>query len=331
VSVNGNGRLEQRDLHPDPGIGGATQDDTYVYLTGVAPGSYTVTATGLGNPAPPAPSPAPATSRRLHPLRGRGRASAPSAAPGWWPTAPGPTPTRRRPPAPPAPTPRSTATRREPGQVLLRRRRSAAQPGYTVCAAENGTCAVHRLRPQHRLRRQRRLRPPGHQRLHRLHQRPLRRSHRRQSPSPATCRRRRSPGRRLDQVRVPERHLLGRRGQPVRTAPSARSPTRRPPATPRAPTPRSATRSPASRRACYTEELLPHLLKSAGTAHPAAEGALTRTVWAPGHGDPLGPGAGRWDQLLGTVSWNVVPAPRYAVTLAATCAGVRTWSLTCRT
>lgn len=33
----------------------------------------------------------------------------------------------------------------------------------------------------------------------------------------------------------------------------------------------------------------------------------------------------------GTVSWNVVPAVRNALTFALTCAGVRTWSFTCRT
>jgi len=56
VSVNGavvwsNGTFTAR-----PGIGGGTQDDAYVYLTGVTPGSYTFTATGLGNPAPPTPA-----------------------------------------------------------------------------------------------------------------------------------------------------------------------------------------------------------------------------------------------------------------------------------
>jgi len=56
VSVNGavvwsNGTFTAR-----PGIGGGTQDDAYVYLTGVTPGSYTFTATGLGNPTPPAPT-----------------------------------------------------------------------------------------------------------------------------------------------------------------------------------------------------------------------------------------------------------------------------------
>jgi hypothetical protein len=56
VSVNGavvwsNGIFTAR-----PGIGGGSQDDAYVYLTGVTPGSYTFTATGLGNPQPPAPA-----------------------------------------------------------------------------------------------------------------------------------------------------------------------------------------------------------------------------------------------------------------------------------
>ena len=55
VSVNGavvwsNGTFTAR-----PGIGGGTQDGSYLYLTGVTPGSYTITATGLGNPATPPP------------------------------------------------------------------------------------------------------------------------------------------------------------------------------------------------------------------------------------------------------------------------------------
>ncbi len=56
VSVNGavvwsNGVFTAR-----PGIGGAGQDSAYVYLTGVSPGTYDLSATGLGNPAPPATS-----------------------------------------------------------------------------------------------------------------------------------------------------------------------------------------------------------------------------------------------------------------------------------
>jgi hypothetical protein len=55
VSVNGavvwnNGTFTAR-----PGIGGAAQDSNYVYLTGVTPGTYDLTASGLGNPTPPPP------------------------------------------------------------------------------------------------------------------------------------------------------------------------------------------------------------------------------------------------------------------------------------
>ncbi|MGA6223722.1 MGH1-like glycoside hydrolase domain-containing protein [Streptomyces umbrinus] len=54
VSVNGSVVWRNGTFAPTSGITGGSQDDTYVYLTGVAPGGYTVTATGLGNPAPPA-------------------------------------------------------------------------------------------------------------------------------------------------------------------------------------------------------------------------------------------------------------------------------------
>ncbi|GHH34921.1 hypothetical protein FHS35_005364 [Streptomyces umbrinus] len=54
VSVNGSVVWRNGTFTPTSGITGGSQDDTYVYLTGVAPGGYTVTATGLGNPAPPA-------------------------------------------------------------------------------------------------------------------------------------------------------------------------------------------------------------------------------------------------------------------------------------
>jgi hypothetical protein len=56
VSVNGAVVWADGTFTARPGIGGGTQDDAYVYLTGVAPGSYTFTATGLGNPAPPTPA-----------------------------------------------------------------------------------------------------------------------------------------------------------------------------------------------------------------------------------------------------------------------------------
>ena len=57
VSVNGAVVWSNGTFTPQPGIGGGTQDDAYVYLTGVAPGSYQFTATGLGNPSSPPPPP----------------------------------------------------------------------------------------------------------------------------------------------------------------------------------------------------------------------------------------------------------------------------------
>ena len=57
VSVNGSIIWQDNTFTPRPGIGAASQDANYVYLTGVAPGTYDVTATGLGNPtAPPLPA-----------------------------------------------------------------------------------------------------------------------------------------------------------------------------------------------------------------------------------------------------------------------------------
>jgi hypothetical protein len=56
VSVNGAVVWSGGTFTPRPGIGGGTQDDRYIYLTGVAPGTYDVAATGLGNPAPPPPA-----------------------------------------------------------------------------------------------------------------------------------------------------------------------------------------------------------------------------------------------------------------------------------
>jgi hypothetical protein len=53
VSVNGGVVWSNNTFTPRPGIGGASQDANYVYLTGVTPGTYDVTATGLGNPTPP--------------------------------------------------------------------------------------------------------------------------------------------------------------------------------------------------------------------------------------------------------------------------------------
>jgi hypothetical protein len=55
VSVSVNGKVVWRNgtFTPRRGIGGAAQDGNYVYLTGVTPGTYDVTASGLGNPTPP--------------------------------------------------------------------------------------------------------------------------------------------------------------------------------------------------------------------------------------------------------------------------------------
>ncbi|MFD1276744.1 hypothetical protein ACFQ51_48230 [Streptomyces kaempferi] len=111
VSVNGNVVWSNGAFTPTGGITGASQDDAYVYLTGVAPGSYTVTATGLGNPRHP-PSRVPVPCARASPGARARAAPAPSVAPGRWPTERGPTRTGQRPTASPAPTPPSMATRR---------------------------------------------------------------------------------------------------------------------------------------------------------------------------------------------------------------------------
>ena len=55
VSVNGAVVWSAGTFTAAPGISGGSQDASYIYLTGVAPGSYTISATGLGNPATPAP------------------------------------------------------------------------------------------------------------------------------------------------------------------------------------------------------------------------------------------------------------------------------------
>jgi hypothetical protein len=57
VTVSVNGAVVWRDgtFTPRPGIGGGSQDANYVYLNGVTPGTYDLTASGLGNPVPPQP------------------------------------------------------------------------------------------------------------------------------------------------------------------------------------------------------------------------------------------------------------------------------------
>jgi hypothetical protein len=60
ISVNGTVVWNNNTFTPRPGIGSATQDNDYVYLAGVTPGTYDITASGLGNPTPP-PLPTAAT------------------------------------------------------------------------------------------------------------------------------------------------------------------------------------------------------------------------------------------------------------------------------
>ena len=60
ITVNGATVWNSGTFTARPGITGATQDDAYVYLTGVAAGTYDVAATGLGTgPLPPAPAAVP--------------------------------------------------------------------------------------------------------------------------------------------------------------------------------------------------------------------------------------------------------------------------------
>jgi hypothetical protein len=58
VTVSVNGEVVWRDgtFTPRTGVHGASQDGNYVYLTGVEPGTYDITASGLGNPKPAPPS-----------------------------------------------------------------------------------------------------------------------------------------------------------------------------------------------------------------------------------------------------------------------------------
>ncbi|MFK0153205.1 MGH1-like glycoside hydrolase domain-containing protein [Streptomyces sp. NPDC090493] len=144
VSVSVNGTTVWRDdtFTPASGITGASQDDTYVYLTGVAPGSYTVTATGLGNPAAPAD---PATTGTLRAgytrCAGEGgtcsfsgtRSVAYGAGTYTYKTVTGSTACT------------SDSFGGDPAPNLVKScyvADAGGPPGYTACAAENGTCAV---------------------------------------------------------------------------------------------------------------------------------------------------------------------------------------------
>ncbi|MBP8538379.1 alpha-L-rhamnosidase [Streptomyces sp. MK37H] len=143
ISVSVNGTVVWRDgtFTPTSGITGASQDDTYVYLTGVAPGSYSVTATGLGNPPAPAEPGVGALRAGFTRCAGEGgtcsfsgtRAVAYGAGAYTYTTATGGTACT------------NNAFGGDPAPNLLKSCYVAdadGPPGYTVCAAEGGTCAV---------------------------------------------------------------------------------------------------------------------------------------------------------------------------------------------
>ncbi|MEU6352526.1 alpha-L-rhamnosidase [Streptomyces sp. NPDC047072] len=142
VAVNGTTVWSNGTFTPTTGITGASQDDTYVYLTGVAPGSYTVTASGLGNPAEPND---PAASGQLKAgftrCAGEGgacsfsgtRSVAYGAGTYTYKTVTGGTPCT------------SASFGGDPAANILKScyvADAGGPPGYTVCASENGTCSV---------------------------------------------------------------------------------------------------------------------------------------------------------------------------------------------
>ncbi|MFD4604532.1 alpha-L-rhamnosidase [Streptomyces sp. NPDC058464] len=142
VSVNGTVVWHGGSFTPAAGITGASQDGAYVYLTGVAPGSYTVTATGLGNPAAPA-DPATTGALRAGYTRCAGEGGTCSFS-GTRSVAYGAgTYTYKT-------VTDSTACGNDsfggdPAPNLVKScyvADAGGPPGYTVCAAENGTCAV---------------------------------------------------------------------------------------------------------------------------------------------------------------------------------------------
>ncbi|MEV0386756.1 hypothetical protein [Nonomuraea sp. NPDC050643] len=141
VSVNGAVVWSNGTFTPTAGITGASQDDTYVYLTGVAPGGYTVNATGLGNPAPP-PEPGTGVLRAGYTrCAGEGgtcafagiRSVAYGAGSYTYKTATGGT------------TCTNASFGGDPASNLVKScyvADAGGPPGYHVCAAEGGTCAV---------------------------------------------------------------------------------------------------------------------------------------------------------------------------------------------
>ncbi|MFF4353855.1 trehalase family glycosidase [Streptomyces sp. NPDC001530] len=141
VSVNGNVVWSNGTFTPTSGITGASQDDTYVYLTGVAPGSYSVTASGLGNPSAPAEPGTGALRAGFTRCAGEGgtcsfsgtRAVAYGAGTYRYKTVTSSTACT------------NASFGGDPAANLLKScyvADAGGPPGYTVCAAEGGTCAV---------------------------------------------------------------------------------------------------------------------------------------------------------------------------------------------
>ncbi|MFC5827343.1 MGH1-like glycoside hydrolase domain-containing protein [Nonomuraea insulae] len=141
VSVNGNVVWSNGAFTPIAGITGASQDDTYVHLTGVAPGSYTVNATGLGNPPSPAEPGTGALRAGYTRCAGEGgtcsfagiRSVAYGAGSYTYKTATG------------SAACTSASFGGDPASNLVKScyvADAGGPPGYTVCAAEGGTCAV---------------------------------------------------------------------------------------------------------------------------------------------------------------------------------------------
>ncbi|MEV6482709.1 alpha-L-rhamnosidase [Streptomyces sp. NPDC051576] len=142
VTVNGTTVWSNGTFTPASGITGASQDDTYVYLTGVAPGGYTVTATGLGNPTASAD---PATTGALRAGYTRcGGEGATCSFTGTRSVAYGAgTYTYKTATSGTACTNDSFGG--DPAPNLVKScyvADAGGPPGYTACAAENGTCAV---------------------------------------------------------------------------------------------------------------------------------------------------------------------------------------------
>lgn len=141
VSVNGSVVWRGGTFTPTSGITGASQDDTYVYLTGVAPGSYTVSATGLGNPPTPGDPGTGALRAGFTRCAGEGgtcsfsgtRSVAYGAGTYTYKTATGSTACT------------NASFDGDPASNLVKScyvADAGGPPGYTVCAAEGGTCAV---------------------------------------------------------------------------------------------------------------------------------------------------------------------------------------------